>query len=164
MIGKVIRYYKNHGFRKTLARSFLELSQKFESEKVIPESKTKEATSINMLTLFKEKIGEIENPRILELGSRVVTREALRYMLELNFPHEYTGLDIHEGPNVDVVCDAHELSSVFPNNHFDVVMSKAVFEHLAMPWKVVLEINKILKLNGLLLINSLQTYPLHEKP
>ncbi|NWF75896.1 MAG: hypothetical protein HXY53_04885 [Nitrospirae bacterium] len=43
-------------------------------------------------------------------------------------------------------------------------MSKAVFEHLAMPWKVVLEINKILKSNGLLFINTLQTFPLHEKP
>ncbi|NWF75897.1 MAG: hypothetical protein HXY53_04890 [Nitrospirae bacterium] len=107
MIRKIIRYYKNYGFRKTLARSFLELSHKFESEKVNPVSNTQEVTSINILSLFKEKIGEIENPRILELGSRVVTREALRYMLELNFPHEYTGLDIHEGPNVDIVCDAH---------------------------------------------------------
>jgi SAM-dependent methyltransferase len=164
MIGKVIRYYKNYGFRKTLARSFLKLSQKLESEKGIPASNTQEVTSVNILALFKEKIKNIENPRILELGSRAVTKEALRYMLELNFPHEYTGLDIHEGPNVDVVCDAHEISSIFPHDHFDVVMSKAVFEHLAMPWKVVLEINKILKQRGLLFINSLQTYPLHEKP
>lgn len=65
---------------------------------------------------------------------------------------------------MDIVGDAHELSLLFPNEHFDVGMSKAVFEHLAMPWKVVLEVNKILRPNGLLFINTLHTFPLHEKP
>lgn len=165
MIKKTLRYLRSNGLRKTVARSFQELSRRLDKlERVNHPCEVEKANSVNILALFKERIGEIENPRILELGSRVVTKEALRYMLELNFPHEYAGLDIHEGPNVDVVCDAHELSSVFPHDHFDVVMSKAVFEHLAMPWKVVLEINKILKPNGLLFINTLQTFPLHEKP
>ena len=186
IVKKTLRYYRNHGFRKTLARSFLELSRRLDSsfqlsgdtsasesnatatseagEKVSPLGDNGEANIVNILAFLIEKVKEIENPQILELGSRAVTKESLRDMLELNFPHKYIGFDIHEGPNVDIVGDAHELGALFLKEQFDVVMSKAVFEHLAMPWKVVLEINKILKQGGLLFINTLQTFPLHEKP
>lgn len=114
--------------------------------------------------MFKEQVKQIENPRILELGSRAVTKESLRDMLELSDPYDYVGLDIHQGPNVDIVGDAHELTRLFQKEYFDVIMSKAIFEHLAMPWKVVLEINCVLRQGGLLFINTLNTYPLHERP
>jgi len=158
-----MRYFRNNGLRKTAARSFLEFSRILD-KKSEDEKPNKRENEINILALFKEKIKEFDSPHILELGSRTVTKEALRHMLDLYFPHEYVGIDIHKGPNVDIVGDAHELSSLFPKEHFDIVMSKAVFEHLAMPWKVILEINKILNPGGLLFINTLHTYPLHEKP
>jgi len=178
-----------HGLRKTAARSFFELGRRLDSEaghnnsdeilgsqhegnpnvdeRSVPEvdnPNDEKKPAVNTLALFKEKIREFKNPRILELGSRAVTKEALRYMLDLNASHEYVGLDIHEGPNVEIVGDAHKLRSIFPKEHFDVVMSKAVFEHLAMPWKAILEINSILKKGGLLFINTLHTFPLHEQP
>ncbi len=57
---------------------------------------------------------------------------------------DYVGMDIREGANVDRVGDAHELSSVFPDQKFDGVMSFSVVEHLLMPWKVVIELNHVL--------------------
>lgn len=175
MIRKGFRYLRNHGLRKTAARLLFELSvildRKIGDEKLSDEKITDGDDDFqgvhnetSMLALFKENINGFDHPRILELGSRTVTKDALRYMLDLHFPHEYVGLDIHEGSNVNVVGDAHELSSLFPKEHFDIIMSKAVFEHLAMPWKVILEINKVLKPGGLLFINTLHTFPLHEKP
>jgi 2-polyprenyl-3-methyl-5-hydroxy-6-metoxy-1,4-benzoquinol methylase len=50
--------------------------------------------------------------------------------------------------NVDVVGDAHTMSKQLPNGHFNVTMSFSVFEHLAMPWKVVLEMNEVMAPNG----------------
>ena len=61
----------------------------------------------------------------------------------------YVGVDVHPGPNVDVVGDAHRLSQLV-DGPFDAVYSISTFEHLAMPWKVVLEINRVLRDGGLL--------------
>ena len=54
----------------------------------------------------------------------------------------YVGFDIHPGAGVDVVGDAHKLSTYFPLNSFDAVFAFSVFEHLVFPWKVALQ-NKI---------------------
>ena len=68
------------------------------------------------------------------------------------------------GTNVDVVADAHELSSSFPRGNFHAVFALSVFEHLAMPWKVVLEPNAILAHGALVFVQTPQTYPLHNEP
>jgi ubiquinone/menaquinone biosynthesis C-methylase UbiE len=69
-----------------------------------------------------------------------------------------------DGPNVDIVGDAHELSKLLPANHFDAAMSLSVFEHLAMPWKVAVELNKVLKLGGFAFLQTHQAFPLHDEP
>ena len=55
----------------------------------------------------------------------------------------YVGFDFYPGENVDVVGDAHKLSSYFGHDEkFDLIFSSAVFEHLHMPWIVAQEIQK----------------------
>jgi ubiquinone/menaquinone biosynthesis C-methylase UbiE len=73
-------------------------------------------------------------------------------------------LDILPGENVDVVGDAHKMSDFFPEGHFDFVYSVSVFEHLAMPWKVVCEMNRVMKPGGLGLVHSHQTIGMHDMP
>lgn len=72
-------------------------------------------------------------------------------------------MDITDGPNVDIVCDAHHLSR-HTDRTFDFAFSMAVFEHLLMPWKVALEMNKVLNEGALGLIISHASWPLHEEP
>ncbi|HKB89908.1 MAG TPA: methyltransferase domain-containing protein [Opitutaceae bacterium] len=100
--------------------------------------------------------------RVLEIGSRARSGITRRHL----FPStcDYAGFDIIAGPNVDVVGDAHELSQYFPANHFDFAWSVSVWEHLCMPWKVSLELNKVLKLGGVAMINTHQSWPSHEEP
>src|SRR5262249_45169757 len=74
------------------------------------------------------------------------------------------GTDIVAGPNVDVVCDAHDLASVIEPCSADAVFSIATFEHLAMPWRAAIEINKVLRPGGLCFVVSHQTLPLHDQP
>lgn len=84
--------------------------------------------------------------RILEIGSRNVTGTNLRGRF---FNAEYVGFDFYAGENVDVVGDAHRLSSYFDQEQrFDLIFSSAVFEHLHMPWVVAEEIRKLLKVGG----------------
>ncbi len=115
-----------------------------------------------LFSQFKEKLHAIGSGKLLEIGSRNRSGNIRKEICPENM--EYTGFDIMEGENVDVVGDAHKLSSLFPENHFDAIFSVSVFEHLAMPWKVALEKNKILKPGGLVFIQTHQAWPVHEEP
>jgi len=98
----------------------------------------------------------------LEVGSReVVNKSPCRIHLPLS---RYTGFDFHAGANVDVVGDAHRLTDYFEPNSFDVVVSFAVFEHLAMPWVVAEEIAKILRVGGVACIYTHFSFSEHETP
>ena len=98
---------------------------------------------------------------ILEVGSRVVTGSRFGQ----SFKHaNYTGFDYYGGANVDVVGDAHNLSSYFGGKKFDLIFSSAVFEHLAMPWKVSTEIIKLLKVGGYVFIETHYSFSSHERP
>jgi hypothetical protein len=96
--------------------------------------------------------------RVLELGARGAQIDP-----RLHDVREYVGFDIHPGANVDVTGDAHMLSQLV-TGPFDAVYAISTFEHLAMPWKVVLEINAILADGGILFIATHQTWPPHELP
>lgn len=111
---------------------------------------------------FTARVNAQEAPRVLELGSRNVTGVRHRSHFE---PHvDLVGVDVQAGPDVDVVADAHSLGTEFPKASFDAVFAISVFEHLAMPWQVVLEVNRVLKPGGLLLIATHPAWPPHELP
>ena len=111
---------------------------------------------------FTTRVNAQQAPRVLELGSRNVT--GVRHRNDLA-PHvDLVGLDVRAGQDVDVVGDAHALSASLPAESFDAVFAISVFEHLAMPWKVVLEINRVLKPGGLVLIATHPAWPPHEQP
>ena len=65
---------------------------------------------------------------------------------------------------MDVVGDIHQLSKHFDESSFDFVYSVSTFEHLAMPWKAVVEINKVMSTGGLMYIATHPTWPPHERP
>jgi predicted SAM-dependent methyltransferase len=89
---------------------------------------------------------------VLELGSRNVTGSNLRNRFSNT---DYVGFDFYAGENVDIVGDAHKLSSYFANKEkFDLIFSSAVFEHLYMPWVAAVEIQKLLKVGGYVFIET----------
>jgi SAM-dependent methyltransferase len=103
-----------------------------------------------------------EGLRILELGSRNVTGKNLRSRFS---NANYIGFDFYAGENVDVVGDAHGLSSYFRGQEkFDLIFSSAVFEHLHMPWVAAMEIQKMLKVGGFVFIETHFSYSSHERP
>jgi hypothetical protein len=111
---------------------------------------------------FIEEMVKMPRGRVLEIGSRARSGTVYRGIVPAHLA--YTGLDIREGPNVDVVGDAHELEKSVGVAQFNVVYSIAVFEHLAMPWKAALSINRVLVDGGMFYAGTHQTFPLHETP
>jgi Methyltransferase domain len=111
---------------------------------------------------FIERVRSMPQGRMLEIGSRARSGISRRDVAPSGW--QYVGVDIMQGPNVDVVGDAHELSKLLPHDSFDAAMSLSVFEHLAMPWKVALELNRVLKLGAFAFIQTHQTFPLHDEP
>ena len=107
---------------------------------------------------FVEAANAFDDYSVLELGAR-----GTRVDPRLHGYRRYVGVDVHPGPNVDVVGDAHCLSQLV-DGPFDAVYSISTFEHLAMPWKVVLEINRVLRDGGLLFTATHHTWPPHELP
>jgi SAM-dependent methyltransferase len=74
------------------------------------------------------------------------------------------GLDIHAGPGVDVVGDAHALSRFFRPACFAGVFSMSVLEHLAQPWRVAAEIHRVLRPGGLVFHSVPAAWPPHAQP
>jgi hypothetical protein len=73
-------------------------------------------------------------------------------------------VDVLQGENVNLLADAHQLSRHFDAGSVDAVFSLNTFEHLAMPFQVILEMNKILRIGGLVYLDAPHTIGLHEMP
>lgn len=100
--------------------------------------------------------------RVLEIGSRNVTGINFRRLFS---EAEYIGFDYYQGENVDVVGDAHKLSTYFKKGEeFDLIFSSAVFEHFHMPWIVALEIQKLLRIGGHVFVETHFSFSAHERP
>ena len=109
------------------------------------------------------RLGNKEGLRILEIGSREVTgiSEARKRFAKA----EYVGFDYYAGPNVDIVGDVHQLTTYFTaGEQFDIVYTTACFEHFAMPWIAAPEIAKMVKLGGLLFVETHFSFRAHERP
>jgi hypothetical protein len=129
---------------------------------VVPdEMPLKRSSGINHSSAaFMEAVRHAGQGSVIEIGSRARSGISRRDRFA---GLDYLGVDIAEGPNVDLVADAHDLPDALTDN-FDFAYSMSTFEHLLMPWKAALELNKVLKVGGLAYIQSHPTWPIHEEP
>lgn len=107
---------------------------------------------------------EVRNKRVLEVGSLDVNG-SIRPILESYNPDEYVGIDIRDGPRVDLVLDAKNLVEEFGEESFDVVISTETLEHVD-DWKeVVSNVKRVCKEDGVILLTSVsKDYPYHPTP
>src|SRR6266487_2577575 len=75
---------------------------------------------------------------VLDVGSYDVNGNN-RY----HFAGPYIGVDMREGPNVDVVCDGAALP--FPDRSFDAVVSTECLEHASRFWRLCEEMARVTK-------------------
>lgn len=148
---------------KTIKKLPFAITAKFDKRFLVPEAPL--STTINHQKWQRHlyEIGNKPGMRILEIGSREVTGTSHARKEFSNAT--YIGFDFYPGPNVDVVGDAHKLSSYFQGQEkFDIIYSSACFEHFAMPWLVAPEIAKLLKVGGLIFVETHFSFSTHERP
>lgn len=71
-------------------------------------------------------------------------------------------LDIARGSNVDVVGSLEKMP--FADGEFDSILSTQVLEHVEYPEKAAAEMNRVLKVDGHMLVTVPQWNELHEEP
>lgn len=76
--------------------------------------------------------------------------------------HRYIGIDMSEGPNVDIICSNESIP--FGDNFFDVIVSSSCFEHDNFFWLSFLEMCRLVKPEGLIYINAPSNGPYHPYP
>src|SRR5262249_47569021 len=95
------------------------------------------------------RLAELAPPGpILEIGPRRPAGEAPGEQTAALFGRKSIGLDIHAGTGVDVIGDAHRLTSFLRPGSVAAVFSSSVLEHLQAPWLVAAEIAKLLPVGG----------------
>jgi len=107
---------------------------------------------------------EIRGRQILEVGSRDVNG-SLRSFIESRQPEKYIGVDIAEGPGVDVICEGEKLLDRFEEESFDIVISTELLEHVR-DWRIVISnIKRVCKAGGIILITTRSIgFPFHGYP
>ncbi len=141
----------------------LVIEAKFDANYIKPDVPSPKYVSHDKWKDYLFEVGNKKGLKILEVGSREVTGES--NARDGFSAAEYTGFDFYDGRNVDVVGDAHKLSSYFENGEqFDIIYSSACFEHFAMPWLVASEISKLLKVGGMVFIETHFSFSSHERP
>jgi SAM-dependent methyltransferase len=98
---------------------------------------------VSMLTngLAKNYSGK----KILEIGSYDVSGSVRSY-----FPgSDYTGLDLAEGPGVDIVCGGSDFDD--PSEKYDLTISCECFEHNPFWFETFLNMHRLTKKGGVLI-------------
>lgn len=96
---------------------------------------------------------EIKGKKVIEIGSYDING-SLRSIVESMEPAEYVGVDLEEGPGVDIICDAEKIVDKFGSESFDVVISTELLEHIKDWRKVISNIKTICKEGGLIFITT----------
>jgi hypothetical protein len=160
----VIAFISDHFDAKELLLVFeFENGTKFEvtGSEAVEIYRRNEAATNQAEKKFYSRLKTPGYDRVLEIGSRARSGLIRRQLFE---GKEYTGIDVLDGPNVDVVGDAHLLSAHLRPESFDAVYSISTFEHLAMPWKVAIELNKVLRTGGIAYLSTHQALGMHDMP
>jgi SAM-dependent methyltransferase len=101
---------------------------------------------------------KIETKKILDVGSYDVNGT----MKPIFSKGKYVGMDMEQGPNVDIVGVSHEIP--FKDNEFDIVISSSCFEHDDMFWISFQEMCRVLKDGGYMYIQAPSNGPYHGWP
>ena len=90
---------------------------------------------------------------VLDVGALDVNG-SVRPWIEKLGPASYTGVDIAEGPGVDVICDAEKLLDRFEAGSVDLLVSTELIEHVR-DWRAVLSnFKRLVKPGGYLLVTT----------
>jgi SAM-dependent methyltransferase len=100
---------------------------------------------------------------VLEVGSYQVAGQEAISDLRGYFPDTpYVGLDLREGPGVDVVGSVEELP--YESGSFGTVIALSTFEHVERFWRGFDEVRRVLRPDGVFLVSCPFYFHIHSYP
>ena len=117
--------------------------------------------------IFVEKFAERLSGPFLEVGSRDYgSTQNLRSLFAAD--HEYVGVDMEEGPGVDVVADLTEdfqsVDARLQGRRFGTIFCLSVLEHCDQPFTMAENLTLLLKPGGWLCISVPFAWQIHAYP
>lgn len=105
--------------------------------------------SFEIMRYFVENyLDKSQNLEIIDIGSYDVNGTYKSLFQSPNWA--YTGLDIIQGPNVDIIANSEYDFGI--KKKYDVIISGNCLEHVQAPWLWIKAVKKILKVNGTICI------------
>lgn len=126
-------------------------------------------SSYRIMAEFVNKyIPRDKEAKVLDVGSQLIDGQqklgSYKSLFEGRSKVKYTGADMVEGLNVDVVLKSPYDWSNIPANSADFVISGQMLEHVEFPWLTFIEINRALKPGGLCCIIAPSSGIMHNFP
>ena len=120
---------------------------------------------ISQLIFVKKFIDKIDGS-ILEVGSKDYgNTQNLRPLFK---DKDYIGIDMEEGPGVDVIVDLTEESELIRkklgNKKFKTIFCFCVLEHCCDPFKVAMNLENLLDKNGVIFMSVPFSWRIHGYP
>jgi len=100
---------------------------------------------------------------VYDFGSLQVPGQEQFADLRSIFPTlEYVGADMRTGAGVDVLLDLHRIG--LPPSSIGTALCLDTLEHVEFPHLAVVEMHRVLKTQGVLIVSSVMDFPIHEHP
>jgi len=104
--------------------------------------------------------------RILEIGSFIVPGQeeiSMRKAIEsLGYP--FVGIDMRQGPGVDIVADAKNMRSIIADDEIDTIICLDTLEHVDWPRDLIQELYRVQKPGGYFFLATVMDFPIHDYP
>ena len=108
------------------------------------------SSMLRMKWFVENYLADIGESIVLDIGSYSVNRHDT-YRRLFN-KHKYIGVDISDGPNVDIALASPYVWNEIYDNYCDVLISGQTFEHIEFPWITMEQITRVVKPGGLICI------------
>lgn len=100
---------------------------------------------------------------IYEFGSYQVPAKHQLANLRPLFPgKKYVGADMRAGPGVDMVLNLHQIA--LAEHTVGTALTLDTLEHVEYPRRAMLELHRVLKPEGILVMSSVMKWPIHSHP
>jgi len=105
----------------------------------------------------------LHNGSLADVGSYNVNGTYKDIALATSGINTYSGLDIREGPNVDIVVPLNRDWTKVTES-YDIVISGQCLEHVAAPWNWINQVKSICRPGGLIIIIAPWRHQFHPYP